>query len=173
MVELQRDPQTVTPDGEDTRPVPDGVRVRDIVTHTDDRGTLFELFDPRWGWHEAPIVSTYMFTVRPGVAKGWAVHREEEHRYAMIQGELLVVLYDERPDSPTRGLVSEIFLSEHRRRLMNIPRSVWHAVRNIGSKDALIINFATAQFDHANPDKYRLPLNNDRIPYRFEGVQGG
>jgi dTDP-4-dehydrorhamnose 3,5-epimerase len=149
------------------------VTFRDLVTHTDERGTLFELFDPRWGWHDDPVVSTYVFTVRPGVAKGWALHREEEHRYAMIQGELLVVLYDERPDSPTYGLVSEIFLSEHRRRLMSIPKSVWHAVRNVGSGDAMVVNFATATFDHANPDKYRLPLNNDRIPYVFEGVHGG
>lgn len=173
MAELQRDPQTVTADGQDIRPIPEGVRFRDIVTLADERGTLFELFDPRWEWHDEPIVSTYMFTVRPGVAKGWAVHREEEHRYAMIQGELLVVLFDERDDSPTRGVVSEIVLSEHRRRLMVIPRNVWHAVRNIGSGDAMVINFATSPFDHANPDKYRLPLNNDRIPYRFEGVRGG
>ena len=56
--------------------------------------------------------------------------------------------------------------------LMNIPVGVWHADRNIGAKDARVINFPTKPYDHENPDKYRLPLNNDRIPYRFDGVSG-
>lgn len=172
MTEPKRDTQTVTPEGHEVRAVPDGVVIRDIVTLTDDRGTLFELFHPSWGWTEAPLVSAYSCTIRPGVVKGWAIHREHEDRYAMIEGELLVVLYDERPDSPTYGLVSEIVLSEQRRQVMNIPIGVWHADRNIGLKDARIINFPTTPYDHENPDKYRLPLNNDRIPYRFEDAHG-
>ena len=67
-------------------------------------------------------------------------------------------------------LVAEIPLTEHRRRLMNIPAGVWHADRNIGMKDVRVVNFPTIQYDHSNPD--RLPLNNDRIPYRFDGVAG-
>ena len=30
----------------------------------------------------------------------------------------------------------------------------------------------TKPYDHANPDKYRLPLDTDQIPYRFEDVSG-
>jgi dTDP-4-dehydrorhamnose 3,5-epimerase len=84
-----------------------------------------------------------------------------------------VVLYDERPDSPTRGLVARVVLSEYRRRLMNIAAGVWHAERNLGSSDVLVVNFPTLLYDHADPDKVRMPLNNDRIPFRFEHVQGG
>lgn len=63
------DRQTVTPDGEPVDQLPEGMSVRDIVTHTDDRGTVFELFDPRWGWHAEPLVYSYVFTIRPGVVK--------------------------------------------------------------------------------------------------------
>ena len=172
MAELERDIKTVTPEGESVKPVPDGVRFHDVTTHVDDRGTVCELFDPRWRWHPDPLVSAYTFTVRPGMAKGWGLHEEHEDRYMILEGEMLVVLYDDRPDSPTRGLVSEIVLSEYRRRLMNIPVGVWHADRNIGAKDVRVINFPTNPYNHENPDKYRLPLNNDRIPYRFDGVSG-
>ena len=130
------------------------------------------MFDPRWQWHTDPLVFVYTFTIRPGMIKGWGVHKEHEDRYFIQFGELEVVLYDDRPDSPTKGLVSKIYLSESQRRLMNIPAGVWHAERNIGSKDAVVVNFPTIQYDHANPDKYRLPLDTDQIPYKFDRLQG-
>jgi dTDP-4-dehydrorhamnose 3,5-epimerase len=100
------------------------------------------------------------------------MHKKHEDRYFILFGEMEAVLYDERPDSPTYGLVSKIVLSEYRRRLMNIPAGIWHADRNIGNKDAVIINFPTIPYDHTNPDKYRLPLDTDKIPYKFENPTG-
>lgn len=141
-----------------------------MPTHVDERGSVVELFDPRWGWHPDPLVFVYSFTIRPG-AKGWGLHKEHEDRYVLLQGEMEVVLYDERPDSPTNGLVSCVILSEYRRRLMNIPAGVGHADRNLGDKD-VVVNFPTIQCDHSSPDKYRLPLDTDRIPFRFENARG-
>jgi dTDP-4-dehydrorhamnose 3,5-epimerase len=167
-----KDTQTVMPTGESVQAVPFGVTFRDAVTHVDDRGAVCELFDPRWGWHKDPLVFAYSFTVRPGMIKGWGIHRKHEDRYFILFGEVEVILYDERPDSPTRGLVSKIVLSEYRRRLMNIPAGVWHADRNIGDKDAVVVNFPTIQYDHADPDKYRLPLDTDQIPHKFDNPRG-
>jgi dTDP-4-dehydrorhamnose 3,5-epimerase len=113
-----------------------------------------------------------MFTLRPGRVKGWGMHREHEDRYFILAGEMEVVMYDARDDSPTRGLVSRVVLSEYRRRLMNVPTGVWHANRNIGTKDVIVVNCPTTPYDHANPDKYRLPLDTDQIPYRFEDPRG-
>jgi dTDP-4-dehydrorhamnose 3,5-epimerase len=30
----------------------------------------------------------------------------------------------------------------------------------------------TRPYDHADPDKYRLPLDNDVIPFRFDEAPG-
>jgi len=168
-----RERATVTPAGERLQQLPDGVTFRDAVTHVDDRGSVCELFDPRWGWTDDPLVFAYVFTLRPGVVKGWGMHLEHEDRYFILYGDLEVVLYDDRPDSPTRGLVAKIYLSEHQRRLMNIPQGVWHANRNVGTRDLTLINFPTRPYDHASPDKYKLPLDTDQIPYSFEeGTRG-
>jgi dTDP-4-dehydrorhamnose 3,5-epimerase len=172
MREVQ-DTQTVTPAGEPLAQLPAGVEFRDATTHVDERGSVVELFDPRWGWHPDPLVFVYSFTVRPGKVKGWGLHKRHDDRYFLLQGELEVVLYDERDESPTRGLVAKVYLTELRRRLMRIPAGVWHADHNIGSREALVVNFPTIPYDHASPDKYRLPLDNDRIPYRFEPSRGG
>jgi len=56
--------------------------------------------------------------------------------------------------------------------IVNIPTNVWHADRNIGTTDVLVVNFPTQPYDHAHPDKYRLPLDTDLIPYSFGDARG-
>jgi dTDP-4-dehydrorhamnose 3,5-epimerase len=34
------------------------------------------------------------------------------------------------------------------------------------------VNCPTMAYDHANPDKYRLPLDTDLIPHKFPGARG-
>ncbi len=162
-----KDPQFVTPEGKLLARVPHGVTFKEVPTHLDERGSVFEMFDPRWEWHPAPLEFVYSYTIRPGKVKGWAMHKLHEDRYFVMYGEMKVVLYDSRPESPTCGLVSEVVLSEFNRRLMNVPAGVWHADENIGLKDVIVVNFPTIKYDHTSPDKYRLPLDTDQIPYRF------
>ena len=164
---VTQDVQTVSSDGTRLAPLPDGLLLRDLVTHTDERGTVCELFDPRWGVSPDPMVFAYTFTIRPGASKGWAVHKVHEDRYTFLAGELEVALYDSREDASTFGLEARLFLSERRRQLLIIPRGVWHAERNIGQSDAVVVNFPTIPYDHTSPDKYRLPLDTDELPVQL------
>lgn len=166
--EPRRDVRTVDDEGEPLGRLPHGMTIRYVPTHTDDRGTVFELNDPRWGWHPDPLVFAYCFTIRPGVVKGWGLHERHDDRYAIMFGEVELVCYDERESSPTFGEVSKVVLSEHRRCVVNVPAGVWHADRNIGSRDAVVVNFPTIPYDHGAPDKLRLPLDTPRIPFRFD-----
>ncbi|MEA2975611.1 MAG: hypothetical protein QOF19_1131 [Alphaproteobacteria bacterium] len=168
----KRDVQSVTPAGESVSPLLDGMQARFLPPHTDERGTVFEMFDIRWDWYLDPVTFMYYFSIRPGFAKGWGLHKEHEDRYILIQGEMELVLYDVRSQSKTYGKIVKLYLSEQNRRIVNIPRFVWHADRNIGSKDAVVINLPTKPFDHTNPDKYRLPLDTDLIPHSFGNVSG-
>jgi dTDP-4-dehydrorhamnose 3,5-epimerase len=167
-----RDGQTVTPDGEELVPLLHGMRIRRSRTHTDDRGTLTEMLDPRWDWHPDPIVYAYYITERPGHVKGWALHREHEDRYFLIRGELELVTYDVRPDSPTYGKLCRLVMSERDHFIVNIPSHVWHATRTLGTTDSILVNFPTKAFDHEHPDKYRLPLDTPLIPHSFGDLPG-
>src|SRR6476660_4512784 len=82
-----------------------GVSIRDVPTHIDERGSVVEIYDTRWRWHPAPIVVAHCFTIRPGFAKGWGLHKTHENRYFILQGDMDLVLYDPRPDSSTCGQV--------------------------------------------------------------------
>ena len=171
--QITKDPQTVTAEGTPVGTLAAGVTFRDGPLHIDARGSIRELFDPRWNWHPDPLVYVYSFTIRPGFIKGWGLHKLHEDRYFVLSGEMEVVFYDERPNSPSFGQISSVVLSEYRGRLMNIPAGVWHANRNICSKDVVVVNFPTIPYEHTNPDKYRLPLNSPLIPYKFDDPRGG
>lgn len=172
MLEAQLDPQTVTPEGEPVAPRIAGVKVRPAVTHPDERGELCEVFNPAWGFHDEPLVYVYQVGIRPHKIKGWVVHREQDDRLFISLGTVKIVLYDDRADSPTHGMINEIFLGERNRALITIPAGVFHAIQNVGDVDAVFINLPTRPFNHAKPDKLRLPLDTDQIPYRFQDRQG-
>lgn len=154
------------------QPLIEGVVIRPAVTLTDDRGTLCEILNPAWGIHPAPLTYVYQFTIRPGKIKGWHVHHQHDDRIFISQGELRVVLYDDRPDSPTYHMINEIYRSEKQRSLMIIPAFVFHAHQNIGHTDALLISSPTRTYNHSSPDVYRFPIENDYIPYKFEEKPG-
>lgn len=167
-----QDQRTVDDQRRSTTPLLDGMSFHDSVRHDDDRGSVTEIFDPRWGWSDEPMVFSYVFTIRPGVVKGWGLHKLHEDRYFVLSGELELVLFDPRPESTTYGKICRVYLSGNRPRLVNVPKFVWHADRNIGNSDVAVVNFPTIQYDHSNPDKYRLPLNTHLIPYSFGSVTG-
>lgn len=167
-----KDPQTITPEGDFVRSLIDGVIVRPAQTIEDRRGEIVEMYRPAWGLHADPLVFVYQVLIRPGAVKGWVVHERQEDRLFMSMGVLRWALYDARPDSPTHGQVNDLVFSDRNRGLLVIPRGVYHAVRNIGTGDALFINMPTRPYDHADPDKFRLPLENGVIPFSFDDGPG-
>src|SRR3981189_2839899 len=90
----------------------DGVVVKELVTHDDERGFFREViretdefFDHFGQWSHS-----LMF---PGPAKAWHSHmRQTDWWYAI--GALKVALYDTREDSPTKGQLMEILMGDGR-----------------------------------------------------------
>jgi len=144
-----------------------GLIVRNLPPVEDERGDVTELYRTAWGVHRRPVTQVYRAMLRPGIVKGWIVHRKQDDRLAVIDGVLTWAFYDDRPKSATRGILNVLTFSERHRALLVIPRGVWHAVKNVGVTDAVFINMPTRPYDHADPDKYRLPLKNDLIPFDF------
>lgn len=166
----KQDSPTVTPDGKSLAPMIHGVSLKRTVIHTDSRGELGEIYDPRWGLIDAPLVYVYYSIIRPRAVKGWVFHKLQTDRFFVISGFLKIVLYDPRVGSPTKGMISEFYLTERDRGILLIPPLVVHAVENVGETDCVQINMPTVAYNHANPDKYRVPL--DEIPYEFGKRQG-
>lgn len=119
-----------------------------------------------------PFVHAYMVTVRPGKVRGWQSHTLQHDRIFTLQGRLRIGLYDGRSDSPTSGMLNVMTFSDHNRVLLVIPPGVWHGVQNVGEHEAIFINMPTRAYSYEDPDKFRLPLHNDLIPFAFEEERG-
>jgi dTDP-4-dehydrorhamnose 3,5-epimerase len=109
----------------------------------------------------------YQTTIRPGQVKGWVLHLAQDDRLFFSFGDVRVVLFDARTDSPTFERLNVHYFGESNRALLRIPRGVYHAIQNVGERDVVFVNCPTAPYRHEEPDKYRLPLDTERIPYRF------
>ena len=162
-----KDTATVAADGSSLEALIDGVEVRRAQTHADERGTLTEIFDPRWEFTDDPLVYVYLATLRTEQIRGWVVHLLQNDRLFAYAGVLKIALYDARIDSPTHGLVNVFHLGSHDPTLLSIPAGVYHGVRNVGSDEGAFVNLPSQPYQHDDPDKYRLPPDNDVIPYRL------
>jgi len=135
--------------------------------HVDNRGRLFEICSGTNGHNsfwEKPIVYCYMFSVRPNQVKGWGIHEFKDDRYTLISGEVLIVLYDVRPESKTFEKTQKVYLGGQGNQSLKIPTGVWHCLINIGETEAVLINHPTTVYNHNAPDKLLLPWNTTEIP---------
>jgi dTDP-4-dehydrorhamnose 3,5-epimerase len=162
-----KDQQLVTPEGKSVKQRIADLFIHQQPLHEDERGELTEVYNPAWGLHPEPLVYVYQVTIRPGKIKGWVVHEKQDDRIFISQGVMRWALYDNRPHSPTYQLLNVFTFSERNRALFNIPKGVYHAVQNVGQHDAVFINMPTRAYDHRDPDKFRLPVKNDLIPFDF------
>jgi dTDP-4-dehydrorhamnose 3,5-epimerase len=167
-----KDTQTITPSGESLKPQIAGLIIRRAPPIEDERGEVVEVFNPAWGVHPDPLVFVYQATIRPGAIKGWIVHRVNEDRLFMSRGVMRWAFYDDRVDSPTHGMLNTFVFTERNRALVIIPKGVYHAVKNIGQDEAVFVNMPSTPYNHADPDKYRLPLKNNLIPFDFNDGPG-
>jgi dTDP-4-dehydrorhamnose 3,5-epimerase len=162
-----KDRQTVTSDFQSVQPLIKGVNLRRMPPIEDERGEVVEVYRPSWGFHPDPLVYIYQIGMRPKAIKGWVIHEKQDDRIFVSRGVVRWVLYDHRADSPTHKLMNDFTFSDRNRVLMTIPRGVFHAVQNIGETEATFLNMPTQPYNHEDPDKFRLPINNDLIPFDF------
>ena len=163
----EQDRQTVAADWSSTAPLIDGVRtieVRNVVTQN---GITTEVFRRDWPLGEAEITHAIHVHLRAGALSGWHSHRLKTDHLFVVSGLIRAVLYDDRPDSPTRGMVNELFLSHARPQLVVIPPLVFHALQVLGSEPAAFVNYFDHLYQHDDPDDFRVPIGAPAIPYSF------
>lgn len=146
-----------------------GVRIKPLKKIVDERGKVMHMlkssdegFD-RFG-------EIYFSCVYPGAIKGWHLHKRMVLNYAVPHGNIKFVLYDDRPESSTRGELQELFLGEDNYCLVTVPTLVWNGFKGIGTEMAIVANCATIPHD---PEEIvrRDPFDSS-IPYSWEIKHG-
>jgi dTDP-4-dehydrorhamnose 3,5-epimerase len=140
----------------------DGVVVTPLRRIPDERGMVLHMLrcdQP----HFRQFGEIYFSAVYPGAIKAWHLHREMTLNYAVPIGMIKFVLYDERPNSPTRGQLMELFLGEANYCLVTVPPGVWNGFKGLGDRAALVANCAT--IPHRSDEIVRLDPLGGHIPY--------
>ena len=50
----------------------------------------------------------YFYVINPGIVQGWHIHCKMTLNYVVLEGNIKLVLYDERVTSPTKGTTGNI-----------------------------------------------------------------
>jgi len=114
-----------------------------------------------------PLVHAYQVWAEPGSIRAWVLHVGQTDRLCFTSGSFQVALCDLRPDSPTAGAIVSLRIGADAPVRLTIAPSVAHGVRNLGTERAAFVNFPTKLYDHAAPDKSRLPYDTNLIPFRW------
>ncbi|OPY36128.1 MAG: dTDP-4-dehydrorhamnose 3,5-epimerase [Methanoregula sp. PtaU1.Bin051] len=123
-----------------------GVDIIPLKTIMDERGYVRHMMkctDPYF----RTFGEIYFSVIFPGAIKAWHVHRRMELNYAVISGNIKLVLYDARKDSPTYRELQEIFLGENNYVLVKIPPEVVNGFKAIGNEKAIVANCSTVPHD--------------------------
>ena len=119
----------------------DGVVLRPISPHKDQRGWLAELFREDELPAEQHPVMTYVSETLAGVARGPHEHVDQTDYFAFLgPGEFCLYLWDTRPDSPTRGHRMKTFVGQSNPQCVIVPPGVVHAYKNIGETSGWVFN---------------------------------
>jgi dTDP-4-dehydrorhamnose 3,5-epimerase len=147
----------------------DGVLVVPLRKIADERGTVMHMLRCD-APHFEKFGEIYFATAYPGVIKGWHVHKRMTLNYCVVSGMVKLVLYDARPDSPTKGELQELFIGDLNYVLVRIPPGIWHGWKCISEHEAILANCPTEQHDPSEIERMS-PFSNE-IPYDWSLKHG-
>lgn len=142
-----------------------GVTIHPLRQILDERGKIMHLLRSD-APHFQSFGEIYFSWVNPGVVKAWHWHERMVLNYAVPVGNIKLALYDDRPESPTRGEIQEIFLGPDHYALVTIPAQVWNGFKGIGVMPAMVANCST--IPHDPTEIKRRDAFDPAIPYDWE-----
>jgi len=147
-----------------------GVAIRPLTVIADERGAVLHMLRAD-APHFEQFGEVYFSVVNPGAVKAWRRHRSAVMNLAVPVGDVVVAIYDDRGDSPARGVAMDIPTGQSDYCLITIPAGVWSGFMCIGVEPAIVANCATLPHDPAEID--RRPADDPAIPYRWGAVGWG
>jgi len=145
----------------------EGVLIHPLRKICDERGKIMHMLRCD-APHFEQFGEVYFSTAYPGVIKGWHEHTRQVQFYAVPVGMIKLVLWDNRPDSPTYRELMELFTGEDAYQLVRIPTGVINGYKVIGTREAMVANCATLV--HEPDEMLRYDPLGDKVPYSWDLV---
>ncbi|MDD3149521.1 MAG: dTDP-4-dehydrorhamnose 3,5-epimerase family protein [Candidatus Gastranaerophilales bacterium] len=140
----------------------EGVIIKPLKQLPDERGRIMHMLrcdDENF----EQFGEIYFSSIFPNAIKGWHLHTKMTLNYALIKGNIKLVLYDERKESSTYGMIQEIYLNEKNYSLITVPPFVWNGFKGLGIEESIVANCSTIAHDKF--EIKRLDPVKGYIPY--------
>lgn len=148
--------------------------VKDILMYPlkvnrDESGILVEAL--RTDWKEIygknrEFAMQYFSVTDSGVARDetvWHYHPNQEDRFLVAQGEIVVAVADNRQDSKTFGLLNLFHMkADMNPYILLIPKETFHGFLVVSLTPAVLLNFPTCLYN---------PSEEQRVSYKEAGVK--
>lgn len=120
----------------------------DLILHTDQRGSLFEVF--RFDdFNIPPSGYVYTFSINPHHRRGDHYHHKKVEWFTCVHGKAKVLL------STVDGQFSRVVdLSADNPKLVYAPAETIHALVNNEEEVAVIVSYGTVPHDDGKPDTF-------------------
>ncbi len=126
------------------------IKVKNLITHSDDRGYLFEVLrndDEQFN----EFGQAYINYTEPGVIKGFHKHEVNEDNFVCLSGRIRLVILDEHTEE-----YREFYLGPENLILVHIPAGLQHGWQALGNERACVLNVSSQAYDRDNPDEVRV-----------------
>lgn len=128
-----------------------------VTTYTPDKqenGFLIELYK------DGDKTTAYLTCTKPGMFKGYHLHRVRAARYVCLKGKMKITLW--RPGKKT---YEEYELDASKPQRLFIPKDIATGLLNTGEEDAWLINYPDPPYD---PN-----LKDEQVEYTKEELEQG
>ncbi|MEW6740157.1 MAG: dTDP-4-dehydrorhamnose 3,5-epimerase family protein [Nitrospirota bacterium] len=143
----------------------EGVFIKDLTTHSDERGFFREIFRFPEEFEAIGVGQLSHSLVREGVVKAWHAHKEQSQWNYVVSGRIKVALHDNRKESPTFGETMEFTIGdEEKPRAYFFPSGVLHGYKCI--KGPLHIIYVTSGVYDLS-DEVRIPKDDPSIGHKW------
>ncbi len=141
----------------------DGIMIKELVTHSDQRGFFREILrdtDELFPESFGQLSHSYMFD---GVIKAWHYHNIQTDFWYVCSGVLRVGLCDMRKTSPTYMQTMDFLMGDlQAAQIVKIPPGVAHGCKTIQGP----VNLFYLMSHEYNPeDEYRIPYDDEHIDF--------
>lgn len=146
-----------------TQQLIDGVILKPLIRHSDERGYFEELIRVNDDFFKEGFGQLSHSLMYPGIIKAWHIHKTQIDWWFASKGTMRVALFDMREGSTTAKVLNEFFLGENgQAAMLKIPAGVAHGCKAISGQAELF--YVTSGI--YNPDEEgRIAHNDPRIGY--------
>jgi dTDP-4-dehydrorhamnose 3,5-epimerase len=142
-----------------------GVKIQPLKTIKDERGFVKHMLRT-----DSPMFAgfgeIYFSYTNYRVIKAWKCHEKLTQTMAVPQGDLLLVIYDARPDSSTLGAVAEVVIGDENYSLIQIPPGLIYGFQSISPNGTLIANCLDKTYQAS--ETKTIPIDSMDIPYQWQ-----